>query len=263
MCGLAGFSNVKDSFKRECLVWSLGLGIDRRGGDAAGYVALGTNPVVGRKVGLWASASYKFLSHAASAATTLMHARWKTCGRGGKQEAHPFTVQRDGEPVLWGAHNGVIYDAEFSARINQRSYDVDSRELFELLADNDLSGIQDMNGYGVITWVERRNPSAVLVARLSSSSEFYAVRTECDAIVWGSTRTIVEDACDDAEMVIKAVFQLTEVGRVYSIEGSSIFMTKREGVKLADYRYSWLKEDDDDISSEWWQDYTARLERDG
>src|SRR5579859_143434 len=129
MCGLAGIAGITNRNTRERLIWTLGMGIDERGGHAAGFVSVRETKVVqGRREGFWISAPDKFIERAAIGQTVLMHARYATCGKGGRHEAHPFEIVRNGRPVLWGAHNGVIWDAEESAMFHNRPYDVDSRE---------------------------------------------------------------------------------------------------------------------------------------
>lgn len=271
MCGLAGFSNVNDRRKRWQLVWSLGCEIDERGGHAAGFVTLDNGEVIeGRKLGLWMSAHDRFIKRAAIGHTTLMHARFATCGRRTIDESHPFKIGRSGSPVLWGAHNGMIWDAEESSWLNDREYSVDSKELFELLADNELSQIQGLNGYGVITWVEASAPGDVLLAKLSSSGEIYVCETKCGAIVWGSTSRIVHEALKYAKMKERHHFKLDEIGRVYRISGGKVTTTSRHGVRFAEWptlAKGWSYVDDDrepwtDKDNEFWEAYIAAQDRD-
>lgn len=236
MCGLAGFSGVKDQFAREALVLSLGWGIDARGGDAAGFVSLAHDthkPQFGRKVGTWLGARERFIRRAANAHTSMLHARFKTCGKGGEREAHPFEIRRNGQEVLWGAHNGVVYDAEASARKHGRAYTVDSKELFELLADDDFDAISKLTGYGVITWVEAKNPGMVFLCKLTGSGDIKVASTECGAIVWASTSGILREGLDGSDMV-KARDWKVETGKVYHIKPDGIFSTPtRQDITLS------------------------------
>ena len=62
MCGLAGMIGVHDKDTRLRLVEMLGAGIDKRGGDAAGYVAIHPHAIrYGRVEGTWTTASQRFL----------------------------------------------------------------------------------------------------------------------------------------------------------------------------------------------------------
>ena len=238
MCGLAGYSvgpKGLASRDREDLVYALGLGIDDRGGHAAGHVTLTghAKPQIGRKLGYWQSARDGFIRRASSGHAAILHARFATCGHRTIDEVHPFTVERGGRAVLWGAHNGIIDNARESAKRHDRPYDVDSRELLELLADGDLAAIQALNGYGVIAWCEAATPGAVFVARLSASSDLYVAETTCGSIVWGSTYSIVHDACDMIGIEIKHSRTCDEIGRVYRIQDGEVYWTERSGVHVA------------------------------
>lgn len=266
MCGLAGFAGVKDENKRLGLVLGLGFEIDSRGGHAAGYVTIGNGIRHGTKLGHWATASDEFLDNAASGSIALLHARWATCGKRTIDEAHPFNIQRDGKTVLYGAHNGMIYNAEDSALAHNRPYTVDSKELFELLADANYEVIESLSGYGVITWIEP-GTDAIYLARISESSEIFVVRTKCGAVVYGSTKEIVKRGLKFAGMKMKTSYTL-EVGRVYEIRSDGIFGTHRPWIEVSKRfptfdagPYSWDGEEDDFETwylkeyGEKWEDY--------
>lgn len=277
MCGLAGFTGITDPDTRETLTWLLGFGIDDRGGDAAGFVTLAQGDVIeGRKLGFWASAKERFIRRAARGETTLMHARYATCGKKHISEAHPFKIMRGGAPILWGAHNGMIWDAEESAELHGRPYTVDSKELFELLADNQIDLIKDLTGYGVITWVEADNPDNVLLCRMTYSGDIHVVRTECGGTVWGSTAWIVDRALQGAGLKEHIQYEKPQVGVVYRITPKGMFHTSRPEINLSGFSYggkAWhvtpTDRDDERIldnweDSEWYKEYClaeARSER--
>lgn len=168
----------------------------------------------------------------------MMHARLATCGnREDVRQAHPYTIRRNGKTILWGAHNGQIWDAEDSAAYNGREYTVDSRELFELLADNDLAAIQRLNGYGVITWMTPHSPT-VKLSRLSDHSEIVVARLAEGGIAWASTHAILANACEDVGLEISGLFDLDEIGRVYEIYGKGVIATKRDGIRFAEDLFS-------------------------
>lgn len=242
MCGLSGFAGVSDFETRKKLIFYLGFGIDERGGHAAGYItqAPGRFPIVGRKPGYWLAAKEKFIRRAAEGTTTLMHARFATCGKRTVEEAHPFTIERDGSPVIWGAHNGIIYNADESAWIHNRSYDVDSRELFELIADNELDGVRSLEGYGVAMWARAADLGSVYMARLNDQSDFEICKTDA-GYIWGSTRKIVEQALDACEITVQYWIDTSEEGRVYKINSEGVWITKQEGVTVQTGYPKWLR----------------------
>lgn len=267
MCGIAGFSGInRPHHVRESLAFLLGMGIDTRGGDAAGFV--GIDPAtsrgvrIGRKLGQWTSAGDSFLARASKGHTTMMHARYATCGGRGVREAHPFEIARHGRPVLWGVHNGCIYNAAESARKHGRLLNVDSAELFELLADEDYTGIQALQGYGVINWIDARAPHHVLVAKLSDNGALFVCNVSDGGIAWGSTEEIVCDALGALDLEVSKVWELA-TGRVYRIGPDGIFATARDGVRVERFSYTysppsrffaWEASDDDAFADAWMLD---------
>lgn len=235
MCGLAGFAGIADSSARFRLVLALGAGIDMRGGHAAGYVALAGNTIrYAKKAGEWSDARYRFLLSASRSDICLMHARYATCGeKYAVEQAHPFTIRREGKVVLFGAHNGMIFDAWDSAKWHGREIDVDSQELFELIADGEFDTLKQLEGYGVAMWIEP-GTDHVKLARLSDYSEICVVKVKGGGIVWGSTWNIVVDALEEAELEAEAEFQLDEIGRVYQIHQDRVLLSEVTGVKVAD-----------------------------
>jgi hypothetical protein len=239
MCGLAGFTNVPPFApgdprdKRVALARHLGLGVDDRGGHAAGYVSAGAAPGssvhYGRKIGEWSGASLAFVTDATRGDTTIIHARYATCGKkDAPEQAHPFAVKRPDpatgheRTVLWGCHNGMLDGTHATARAHGRTHDVDSREAFELLADGHVEMIRSLQGYGVLTWIERAQRDRVRLVRLSEDSELVVARTECKALVWASTWKILENALSAAGMRAECTFNV-EVGKVYEAHASGEF----------------------------------------
>ncbi len=235
MCGISGFAGIKDPIARINLVSAMGLGIDNRGGDASGYVNVDreTGKIHhAKRVGTWFESKRKFQRRAALGDMCIMHARWATCGNKKSQDqAHPFEIKRKGQTLLFGAHNGVIYNARDSAKKNNReaSYTVDSKELFELLADGDLEGITKLDGYGVITWYEPGS-NHVKMIRLSSHSEIVVVSLKTGGIAWASTWDILQDALEFAELEAEYDFAVPDIGRIYQFRDTGVYKTSAEGI---------------------------------
>src|SRR5271166_6097969 len=221
MCGLAGFTNVHPE-RRAVLASALGRGVETRGKHASGYVStdsLARGVRYGRKRGTWTDASRAFVLGATHGVCTIIHARYATCGdKDAAVQAHPFAVKRphaDGtlRTVLWGAHNGMLEGTHASAARHERAHDVDSRELFELLADGLVTEIGELSGYGTLAWLENGARDRVRLVRLSDDAELEIVTTECGAIVWASTWEILAAALAAAGMTAKDKYT-AEVGRV-------------------------------------------------
>lgn len=239
MCGLAGFAGISSLLKRYYLTVVLGAGIDRRGGHAAGYVAVhpepDSSPVrMARKLGTWDTAHTRFIVGAAKGELTMMHARFATCGsRDEVLHAHPFAIQRNGRSRLWGMHNGVIYDAKDSARKHGRPYTVDSKEILELLADDELESLQALGGYGVLTWIDRAQPDRVKVSRLSDDGEIVIAKIKGGGVVWASTWRILSEALECANLEAEYTIDVSEVGRVFEItKAGEVYRSEKVGVRL-------------------------------
>lgn len=245
MCGLSGFIGIRglDSAARHSLVFALGAGIDTRGGHAAGFAVIHgkeATPHVGHRLGEWKASKLKFRRPVAESRIAMMHARYATCGKRTQSEAHPFEIRRNGQPILWGAHNGVLWNADQSAKKNNRKYDVDSREFFELLADNDVAGIQALEGYGMVTWIQADDLNHVYFAKLSSDADFFIAKLDQGGAVWGSTQKIVNEALKQASLSAKDYWPLDEVGRVYRIGANTgVVATNRDGIKVTSWTSSY------------------------
>jgi len=242
MCGIAGYMNVTDPEKRAALTFGLAVGIDKRGGDAAGYVTIpyGSATVrVGRALGQFSNASDRFLRSAAAHPIAMLHARFATHSNAHDVKcAHPFTVKREGKTVLYGTHNGVMSSAWESSGKYDRPLTVDSLELFELLADGKHDEINQQNGWGVISWIRADDRHTIRLCVLSDGGALYVARTDCGAIVYGSTGPIVENALALAGMKSSAHYKY-ETGVVYAVRMSDrgiaeFFATDEPRLKFAE-----------------------------
>jgi predicted glutamine amidotransferase len=242
MCGLAGHIGLNDNRARFYLTLDLAMGIDNRGGDAAGYFSLSRKGYRhGRIAKTWKAAGRDFFQGAASGSQfCLMHSRYATCGSREKDEAaHPFEIKRDGLPVVWGAHNGMITNARESAKENDREPSlVDSQEIFELIADKDFDGIAKLRGYGVVTWVESSDVSRIKVCRLSKDSDFEVCSLETGGLAWASTTHILNSALKRAGLKSKDTYEL-EIGRIYDLTKDGILDAGVTGLEIKSmYEYS-------------------------
>ncbi len=256
MCGLGGYVGVQDRLARLSLVYGLGFGIDRRGGHAAGFVStgdvLGKAIKVSRKVGTWKDASTKFFRKAGSGTTCVMHARYATCGKkDAVAHAHPFTIRRDGKDVIYGAHNGVISGTDRTAKEYGRDHTVDSREVYELIADGNLSDLQELEGYGVLTWLTPGS-DAVNVALLSKRADFIACTVEGGGVVWASTESILTDALKVASLARVDTLKLHDVGVVYQLSADGVKATELTGVNVKAPKPYVGSNTTYDYSGEWW-----------
>lgn len=240
MCGLSGFVNVPPQ-SRAVLVDVLGAGIEGRGDDAAGYVAVNGVVRYGKTLGGWSDTHRRFRHAASIGEVTMMHARAMTCGIGGVDEAHPFCIRRGNETKLYGAHNGIIYNARESAKNHDRTYTVDSKELFELLADGE--DISKLEGYGVITWIDPADKYTIRFARLTEHSELVVVKIVEGGYAYASTKAIVEAALYKAGLTIDHYYKI-KIGKEHTLNKDGFFVHDKVERKISQ-GYSYFSGFDD------------------
>jgi hypothetical protein len=258
MCGVAGFQGLGhlSSNKRKALALSLATGIDRRGGDACGYFAVDNagEVKVGRAYGKWSDSVIMLLNSVDKGAHSLaLHARYATCGTKHVKDAHPFTIKRSGKVEIIGMHNGVIHDADDSAKAHGRDYTVDSKELFELLADGERESIAALQGYGTIVWVKPEEPTIIRMARLTESADLAVASLAGGGLVWGSTKTIVDTALMSIGVYHGETFWETEAGFVHFVENGKLFVDRKDRISLS----SWKSKSRTSFSSYGWHDEAA------
>jgi hypothetical protein len=182
-----------------------------------------------------------------------MHARFATHANKDKVDcAHPFAIKRDNEVKLWGCHNGVVSGAWASSSRHGRNFTVDSREVFELMADNLHHEILEMNGYGTLAWINDDDRHAIRLVMASSSAALWAAKTTCDAVVFGSTESIVREALAISNLEIKYHYDLKEgvtyvarANELWESTSSKPLTFKQHQVGYTGYRAkSWKKNDD-------------------
>jgi glutamine phosphoribosylpyrophosphate amidotransferase len=233
MCGIAGYVNIKNTEARFKLVTALGRGIDMRGQAMAGYVSSTKDDLIhARKQGSWSSADDEFILRAAHGDLCMMHSRAPGYGHP-ITNAHPFPIVRNDEVVLYGAHNGSLNEAAESARIHNREMTVDSKELFELLADGEFDTMNKYHGWGVIEWILASNTHEVRLSRLTQHSDVVAVEVEGGGTVWASTWNILRAALNAAGLEVRSQYQVNDVGRVYAINKDGLFPLEQTNARLA------------------------------
>lgn len=234
MCGISGFSlNNNHSKIKLALTAALGRAIDTRGGHGIGFVSIKDSQTYAAKTsGTWYKAPEDFVEEASEADSLLMHSRYATCGIANEvKQAHPFAVRRHNKAALYGVHNGIIWDAWASASYHKRHIDVDSQEIFELIADRKYRTLQILDGYGVAMWVEA-GADYINLSRLAPQSEICVIEVENGGFVWGSTWAIVRYALNATDLTPVYAHPCKEVGRVYQISKKGVFASNLKSVKV-------------------------------
>lgn len=278
MCGVAGYVGLERLTQetREWLVYCLGIGVDTRGRHAHGFAArlASGREIVSRRLGPWEKSSDRMIARAASGASCIMHARYATMGaRDEVTNAHPFTVKRRGSVVLRGAHNGMLTGTYASAADNDRDHTVDSRELFELLADGDLEAIRSLNGYGVLTYYRASEPD-IRLTRISADSDIYVASIVGGGIIYGSTKAIVHDALEATGLIERCEYRidpgieyrLSPDGIVYETHNREILVGARESLYSPYARTTtyaiWDDVEENDSADAWDHAYLASMRDD-
>lgn len=216
MCGLFGYTFKKPAGLRLAIV--LSHYADQRGGHAYGYLSPGSGKVVKGLGGV--------LRHAgriASMAQVMAHTRYATQGANVVENAHPF---KRGDVTL--AHNGQVYNGG-------EQYAVDSMELAERVACG--LPIDDLAGYGVITWHKTAKKGRIYLAKLTDSGQVSVAMTKRGPI-YASTRDAVESACEAAGLTIKHWYAIS-TGTVYFLDVSGLYTTGEPELRMSDkYTYS-------------------------
>ncbi len=125
----------------------------------------------------------------------------------------------------------MIYDAKESALANGRDFTVDSKEIFELMVDGDIEAIQNLSGYGVLTWYV---PGAehIGMVRLSDHSDICVVGLQAGGVAWASTWSILRDALEFAEIEAECEYAVPDIGRVYQFRDNGVYRTPVTGIKF-------------------------------
>jgi hypothetical protein len=128
---------------------------------------------------------------------------------------------------------------------------VDSREAFELLADKDYAAVNRLTGWGVLSWITNgtlEERARIRLCVVTDGGALYVVRTKPfdgtpnGAIVYGSTREIVDSALDLAEIEKASVYAI-KTGVVYYAQGDTFYRTKEPALKFAEPEWkSWLED---------------------
>lgn len=231
MCGLFGWqfeqSTLPSKRQRRKLAKALTWHMDKRGGQAWG---------------VWSDGRlYKGINDAnphckmwSRAATVMGHTRYATHGdKNNLDHAHPF---KSGSIYL--AHNGVLSNhAELNKKYD-RKCEVDSQHLLLHLIEAKPFG--EIEGYGVITFLDETAPGSVKLARLREKGDLSVAKTKFGCI-WASTKDAVEEACEYANIDIET-FYTVEPGVMHMAEEGALFVAK-EGpdlkVKEPEYHWDW------------------------
>lgn len=197
MCGIAGIHRRGNKLlpKINRLANELLLGIEERGRDSTGFLAMLDSGKVQTERGLCAASRFvrKRPTFSEDARTVLLHTRFATVGTVSLRNAHP---------VISGScaavHNGTIRNATelFKAFGIKRRAEVDSEIIPALIShagwEQAADALSLMQGGMATAVVSSEHPTELLLAR-GSTYPLIAFVTD-DFVVWASTERAIVSA---------------------------------------------------------------------
>lgn len=213
MCGLFGWqwsASVKTT-KQHRLATVLGLSMDDRGGDSYGWWADGH---VFKGMGDILAA----VGRLPGRRTVMAHTRYATVGEKTKRNSHPFTVG----PVTLAHNGGVGNNYTLKNDYKRDKVEVDSEHLAHHFAED--RGLEDVDVWGAIEWVDKRKPGRVFLTRLKTGS-LYVCSTK-EGVLWASTEEAVKKGLAAAGLSMTDHY-LTPPGEVLYVENGALFTTKK------------------------------------
>lgn len=230
MCGLFGWHGRLTLREREVLSGVLSYANVSRGKDSWGFAGSHNRRTWEVKRGL--GKVPKEARVMAQYRNLMGHTRHATKGGVSLRNAHPF---RRGNVVL--SHNGAVWNYESLKSSEPSAPQVDSELLaLRLGEDRDIS---DLDGYGVLTWIDLRTGEA-LVCQPSGRGEISLANihgsgaSDVRACVYSSEDEPLEAALKAAGLAYTLLEG--EAGKVYTMTAAGVFESVRE--KLA-----WRKEE--------------------
>lgn len=222
MCGIFGWmidAQKMSHRKLEILAAALSIYNDNRGGDSWGYAFRRGRHTITIRKGTGKIADHVPAGVLANHTLLMAHTRKATTGSITPENAHPFEIGS-----IVGAHNGIVYNhRDLNSRYN-RTYDVDSMQLFGHI-DEGLP-LAEIKAYGSVEFMSRRKPGVFLAV---FDGELAVVRLGSDrkhplGTVWSSSRHALASACRIAEIPFTA-YELK--GRtLYEVDDLVLWETK-------------------------------------
>jgi hypothetical protein len=207
MCGLFGYKFQNPDPRIAAMTAVLAVLMDDRGGDSYGFYRDGE---IVKGIGKFCETedAHSF----GNSLYVLAHCRFKTMGSICPENSHPFEAGH-----IIGAHNGMIYNhAELNHRYD-RNCEVDSQHIFEHL--NAGLPLDDLHGYGAITYIDTREDTTVHAGRFNSGqlevAEVYSGEGDerkVIGVVWASTETALIGALTVAGFKDYVAFDIVEQG---------------------------------------------------
>jgi hypothetical protein len=163
------------------------------------------------------------------------HTRYATHGIINATNAHPFEI---GDII--GAHNGVLSNHKDLNTKYNRNFEVDSMHLFAHLNEN--KPLDDIEGYGAIEWVNKKDPNKIFLCKLAGGSLSIAEvqdKKGKKGIVWSSDRDHLTSSLRSAR--IRFTLYKIESEVIYFVQNGVLYITEeklslKEKSKIVDWK---------------------------
>lgn len=228
MCGIMGYNFKKGAIepaRRAILANNLARLNDRRGGDSWGVATIINNEInVARGLGDMMDHAFHFIE----GDVMFGHTRYATMGAKTIENAHPFAIGN-----IVGAHNGMLYNHHDLKKKYKRECEVDSMHLFHHL--NEGRSFSDIEGYGAIEWVNRKDLSSIYLSRLKNGSlTIMAIGTKDNVkgIVWSSDDKHLLEALYCAGINEYFPYKVEE-GALYFVKDGDAYLATGKKLELA------------------------------
>lgn len=170
MCGIAGVLNVgfgvnTSKFIDDALVTSMVRGVDSAGMfqvDSKGKIYL-HKEAVDALTFKYDKMTRQFVKDTEKSRATVLHVRAATQGKITLNNAHPFTVYKNGVSPLVGVHNGSLNN--WSTKPDGKQFEVDSKWALHHIAQNGGAAFKDIHGPFAFVWAEDGVRDKVFMAR--------------------------------------------------------------------------------------------------
>lgn len=221
MCGVFGWIGTFTYPERRGLAWALGHMNDRRGGHSWGFVGSHSGSWV-RRVGMGDIEPHgkKLARHR----HVMAHTRLATFGSISARNCHPFELDD-----VFLSHNGQVWNAdEF---VDQEQFEVDSELLLHRIAAG--RDVDDLQGYGTVTWVEQFSTGEILICNVGSGD--LAVASVLDG--FGAKRGTVYSS---SEQHLTLALEANDLPyRLYKLEEHQVYLARADGLYRSEETLKW------------------------
>jgi Glutamine amidotransferase domain len=147
----------------------------------------------------------------------FFHTRHATTGSHTKENAHPWTFEKDGNKLV-GMHNGIITNDDELNNKYSRKFEVDSMHIFQHIVEN--RPMKEIRGYGAVVYCM---DGQIYLGRFNGG-QLAVARTKFGT-VFASTQETVNKAMKMAGLDVETFYQVDDE-KLYVIQDANLFTTE-------------------------------------